>query len=55
VPGPDTAVTSPDGTTTFVSLSLTVSGLADLPVIEDAGDLDAEATGWAPARREAAL
>ena len=55
VPGPDTVVTSPDGTTTFVSLSLTVSGLADSPVIEDAGDLGAEATGWPPARREAAL
>jgi uncharacterized protein (TIGR02677 family) len=42
VPGPDTVVTSSDGTTTFVGLSLTVSGTAE----------------WAPgesAAREAAL
>jgi uncharacterized protein (TIGR02677 family) len=29
VPGPDTVITSPDGTTTFVGLSLTVSGTAE--------------------------
>jgi hypothetical protein len=29
VPGPDTVVTSPDGTTTFVGLSLSIAGLAE--------------------------
>ena len=39
VPGPDTVVTSSDGTTTFVGLSLSVSGTAE----------------WAPGEREAAV
>ena len=55
VPGPDTVVTSPDGTTTFVGLSLTVAGLAGPPVAEEADYLSGEASVWEPARREAAL
>jgi uncharacterized protein (TIGR02677 family) len=39
IPGPDTVVTSSDGTTTFVGLSLSVTGTAE----------------WAPGEREAAL
>jgi hypothetical protein len=39
VPGPDTVVTSSDGTTTFVDLSLSVSST----------------TQWAPGEREAAI
>ncbi len=39
VPGQDTVVTSPDGTTTFVGLSLSVSGTS----------------AWAPDQREAAI
>jgi hypothetical protein len=34
-PGPDTVVTSPDGTTTFVGLTLSVSGLAEWAPTED--------------------
>jgi uncharacterized protein (TIGR02677 family) len=39
IPGPDTVVTSPDGTTTFTGLSLSVRGTA----------------AWAPGQREAAI
>jgi len=45
VPGLDTVVTSSDGTTTFVGLSLSVSGTA-----EGAGPVE-----WAPGEREAAV
>ncbi len=36
VPGPDTVVTSPDGTTTFVGLSLEVSGIGEWAPAEEA-------------------
>ncbi len=36
VPGPDTVVSSPDGTTTFVRLSLTVSAATTMSANESA-------------------
>jgi hypothetical protein len=53
VPGPDTVVASPDGTTTFVGLSLSVSsgGESAPPLPGRAHHLP----GWAPGGREAAI
>jgi uncharacterized protein (TIGR02677 family) len=45
VPGPDTVVTSSDGTTTFVGLSLSVSGTTEWT----------DTAEWAPGEREAAI
>jgi hypothetical protein len=47
VPGQDTVVHSPDGTTTFVALSLSVTGTGE-SAPADWGPAD-----WAPARKEA--
>jgi uncharacterized protein (TIGR02677 family) len=52
VPGPDTIVTSPDGTTTFDGLSLSVSSSADAPPVM-AGP--ARSTGAWPAEDKAAI
>ena len=58
IPGPDTVITSSDGTTTFVGLSLSVSGTADWAPGETAEWAPGELAEWAPgetAEREAAL
>jgi uncharacterized protein (TIGR02677 family) len=49
VPGPDTVVSSPDGTTTFVRLRLTVSAITAMPA-SDGGTENWPQAAWSAAR-----